>query len=76
MLVDLGIHSGGGWDWRSRTKPWVSLLNARRGGRGARRYQRPAGVKKLFWWGWLGLNRRPTGYEPAALTTELHPQPK
>ena len=26
-----------------------------------------------IWWGWLGLNQRPTGYEPAALTAELHP---
>lgn len=26
------------------------------------------------WWGWKELNLRPTGYEPAALTTELHPQ--
>lgn len=25
------------------------------------------------WWGWLELNQRPTGYEPAALTSELHP---
>lgn len=25
------------------------------------------------WWGWKELNLRPTGYEPAALTTELHP---
>jgi hypothetical protein len=32
--------------------------------------------EKIFWWGWLGLNQRPTGYEPAALTAELHPQPK
>ena len=22
----------------------------------------------------MGLNHRPTGYEPAALTTELHPR--
>lgn len=28
---------------------------------------------KQLWWGWLDLNQRPTGYEPAALTTELHP---
>ncbi len=27
----------------------------------------------FFWWGYLDLNRGPTGYEPAALTTELHP---
>jgi hypothetical protein len=27
-----------------------------------------------MWWGWLGLNQRPTGYEPAALTAELHPR--
>lgn len=26
-----------------------------------------------MWWGWLDLNQRPTGYEPAALTPELHP---
>ena len=25
------------------------------------------------WWGWLDLNQRPIGYEPTALTTELHP---
>ena len=30
-------------------------------------------LKTCFWWGWLGLNQRPTGYEPAALTAELHP---
>lgn len=30
-------------------------------------------IESLFWWGWLGLNQRPTGYEPAALTAELHP---
>lgn len=30
-------------------------------------------MKKAEWWGWLDLNQRPTGYEPAALTTELHP---
>ena len=30
--------------------------------------------KMLFWWGRLGLNQRPTGYEPAALTAELRPQ--
>ena len=29
-----------------------------------------------FWWGWKGLNLRPTGYEPAALTTELQPLQK
>ena len=29
--------------------------------------------KIKIWWGWLGLNQRPTGYEPAALTAELHP---
>ncbi len=23
------------------------------------------------WWAWLGLNQRPIGYEPTALTTEL-----
>ena len=28
----------------------------------------------LQWWGRLDLNQRPTGYEPAALTTELRPQ--
>ncbi len=27
----------------------------------------------LLWWGWLGLNQRPIGYEPTALTAELHP---
>ncbi len=27
-----------------------------------------------MWWGWLELNQRPTGYEPAALTAELHPR--
>jgi hypothetical protein len=27
----------------------------------------------LFWWGWQDLNLRPIGYEPTALTTELHP---
>ena len=27
----------------------------------------------FFWWGYLDLNRGPTGYEPAALTTELYP---
>ena len=26
------------------------------------------------WWGWMGSNHRPTGYEPAALTPELHPR--
>lgn len=26
-----------------------------------------------MWWGWLDLNQRPIGYEPTALTTELHP---
>ncbi len=29
---------------------------------------------KIFvylWWAWLGLNQRPIGYEPTALTTEL-----
>lgn len=33
-------------------------------------------VRFLNWWGWLGSNQRPTGYEPAALTTELHPRSK
>ena len=28
----------------------------------------------LIWWGRLGLNQRPTGYEPAALTAELRPR--
>ena len=28
---------------------------------------------KQSWWGRLGLNQRPTGYEPAALTPELRP---
>ena len=27
----------------------------------------------VFWWGYLDLNQGPTGYEPAALTTELYP---
>ena len=26
-----------------------------------------------IWWGWPDLNLRPIGYEPTALTTELHP---
>jgi hypothetical protein len=26
------------------------------------------------WWGWLDLNQRPSGYEPPALTPELHPR--
>jgi hypothetical protein len=26
-----------------------------------------------YWWGWQDLNLRPSGYEPPALTTELHP---
>ncbi len=30
-------------------------------------------VANKIWWGWKGLNLRPTGYEPAALTTELQP---
>ena len=35
----------------------------------------PGGIfEKTIWWGWKGLNLRPTGYEPAALTTELHPR--
>ncbi len=29
--------------------------------------------QKIFWWGWLGSNQRPIGYEPTALTPELHP---
>ena len=29
---------------------------------------------KQSWWGRLGLNQRPTGYEPAALTAELRPR--
>ena len=30
-------------------------------------------IKNIFnpWWAWQGSNLRPTGYEPAALTTEL-----
>ena len=28
---------------------------------------------KIRWWGWLDLNQRPIGYEPTALTAELHP---
>ena len=28
----------------------------------------------FFWWGQLGLNQRPIGYEPTALTTELCPR--
>jgi len=27
-----------------------------------------------LWWGYLGLNQGPIGYEPTALTTELYPQ--
>jgi hypothetical protein len=30
--------------------------------------------KKTKWWGYLGLNQGPIGYEPTALTTELYPQ--
>ncbi len=26
------------------------------------------------WWGCLDLNQGPIGYEPTALTTELHPR--
>ena len=28
----------------------------------------------LVWWGQLGSNQRPIGYEPTALTTELCPR--
>lgn len=28
----------------------------------------------LYWWGRLGSNQRPSGYEPPALTPELRPQ--
>ena len=28
--------------------------------------------RKFFIWAWLGSNQRPIGYEPTALTTELH----
>jgi hypothetical protein len=27
-----------------------------------------------MWWGWQDLNLRPIGYEPTALTPELHPR--
>lgn len=28
----------------------------------------------IIWWGRLGSNQRPSGYEPPALTPELRPQ--
>ena len=28
---------------------------------------------EYLWWGWQDLNLRPIGYEPTALTPELHP---
>ncbi len=28
----------------------------------------------VIWWGRLGSNQRPSGYEPPALTPELRPQ--
>ena len=28
--------------------------------------------KRILIWAWLGSNQRPIGYEPTALTTELH----
>ena len=31
-------------------------------------------TKDKKWWGQLGSNQRPSGYEPPALTTELCPQ--
>ena len=32
-------------------------------------------LKKIqVWWGWLESNQLPSGYEPPALTDELHPQ--
>ncbi len=37
-------------------------------------FQQPRQAWFLKWWGWKELNFRPTGYEPAALTTELHPR--
>ena len=31
-------------------------------------------ASSFSWWAWLGSNQRPIGYEPTALTTELHTQ--
>lgn len=28
----------------------------------------------ILWWGWLESNQLPSGYEPPALTDELHPR--
>ena len=35
--------------------------------------QQKSTSRYAFWWGHLGLNQGPIGYEPTALTTELCP---
>ena len=36
--------------------------------------KKPATCQFRIWWGRLGSNQRPSGYEPPALTPELRPQ--
>lgn len=46
---------------------WFRMFQARLGNHRHEGWQ-------IKWWGCLDLNQGPIGYEPTALTTELHPR--